>query len=182
MKVGCVEDLGDIILEEIGGKYDIISVLAGLDDIWKIFMYLINEYDIAFDFIDIDKSGKDCAYYLSVISYNNEYEVNIEPAYNYAKGTYFSTDGKVYVDKDIYPEYIKDISKNKYVMPIIETWSIGVDDDENPDFNFCIDDDEMGFCVCHDCKDGHHSEFKYRGNKKLSGADINKILHNHGWN
>ena len=90
---------------------------------------------------------------MSVISYNNEYEVNIEPAYNYAKGTYFSTDGKVYVDKDIYPEYIKDISKNKYVMPIIETWSIGVEDDENPDFNFCIDD-----------------------------ADINKILHNHGWN
>lgn len=184
MNVKYIEELGDIILEEIGDKYNMISVVADIDEVWDIFMYLYNEYDIKYDYINIDRYEYKNHYYLSVTNYDDIYEVNIEPAFNDEKNCYFSSTGKVYVKHDIYQKYIKDINDNKYVRPE-ETvaWSIGDEEEDNDaDFKFCVDDDEMGFCVCHDCGNGYYREFKYKGNRKLTDKDINRILNENGWN
>lgn len=183
MKVECYEEIGDIMVEEVMKEEDMVSMIANLDIVWDVARYLEFEYDLTFDLVDVDRLSYDKEYYL-IVSFDEEAPVlNIEKACG-ENGKYKATIGTVYMHCGVDRHYIKDVNENDAISefnPII--WGTDEEefDDDEPNFEFCMDKDGKGFCVCHECEECGFRKFQYRGNEILTISDINRILADAGW-
>lgn len=188
MKVESYEEIGDIMLDDLMGNKDVVSMVADFDIVWIVARYLEAEYGLDFELIDVDKFSYDKEYYLTLM-YNDDEEptIAIEKAFIESKGIYISSSGNGYIHAGVNKKFFEDIANNKWVKPNTIVWSTKFEDFEEEDssnntpFELCMDDDRKGFCACYNCDNHGFHKFKYRGAEPLSYKDVNEILSNSGW-
>lgn len=136
MKFDSLCDLEDLLRKTLVDKGK-VSFVSDIDTVLEVAIDFYAEcYESTFDRININRIDYDKEYMFTAEYYNDEVVMFIQQVY--VKDKYAGTDGVVYIDKNVDPQFIKDCVSNPHIpgfTPIIVAFSY--DEDDEPDCENC---------------------------------------------